>query len=403
MKRLILLTIGFESAALILQFFPSASSLVVGLQFIAISILVRIMFQLHAEKARQTEQKQQNKERISTMLSTYDNLMDSALNDTNEQFFAFNKTLNQIQELVDSATTKLSNSLFGLEEDSSNQQKMLRQLVNQLVSVATGKEFSEQSAGLHSFVEQTESVIQQFAKTVSDNNESKSEISTNFIAMRGHVDAVTKLLDDVNQITSQTDLLALNAAIEAARAGDAGRGFAVVADEVRNLAQRTSQFSEQIRGLLVGIDESINNVDSAMHKAEVSGSSAATESQQNVGQMKDELISLNQLASEQSQQINELSKSIQNLIEEGVISLQFDDIVRQLLEKSLARSKILEHYLKSLIVSHQDSGISRFEDRFKARIKDLNLAIDTGRELFSALNDSSITQSDVTTGAVELF
>ena len=317
MKFLIPLSIGFEAAALILQYFPAASSLAAGLQLIAILLLLRIMFQLRAEKAKQARQKQQNKERLSTMLGTYDNLMNSALNDTNEQFCAFNKTLNQIQELVTSATTKLSNSLFGLEEDSSNQQKMLRQLVNQLVSVATGKEFSEQTAGLHSFVEQTESVIQQFVETVSDNNQSRSEISTNFNAMREHVNAVTKLLDDVNQITSQTDLLALNAAIEAARAGEAGRGFAVVADEVRNLAQRTSQFSEQIRGLLVGIHESINNVDNAMDRANLSDSSAASDSQQNVTQMKDELISLNEMASEQSQQINGLSKSIQNLIRRG--------------------------------------------------------------------------------------
>ncbi len=403
MNFLIKISIGFEIVALALGFFPVIPGLIACLQFVAISLLIWVIFQARTEKARQEKQQHQDKKKLSVMLGRYDKLMDSALNDTNEQFQTFNLTLDQIREVVDSATSRLSNSLFGLEEDSSNQQKMLRQLVAQLVAVSQGNEFSEQSAGLNSFVQKTRSVIAEFITTANENDQSRDQISENFNAMREHVNAVTKLLDDVNQITSQTDLLALNAAIEAARAGEAGRGFAVVADEVRNLAKRTSSFSEQIRGLLVGIDESITNVDSAMDDAKSSDNLAANDSQQNFDEMKDELFRLNQLAGEQSGQINELSKSIQTLIEEGVISLQFDDIVRQLLEKSTTRSKTLQQYLKSLIICHQDSCVKQYEDRFKARIEALDAAIETGRASFSEIEKSSVDQSSVNTGAVDLF
>lgn len=63
-------------------------------------------------------------------------------------------------------------------------------------------------------------------------------------------DEISKIIMNIEEIASQTNILALNAAIEAARAGESGKGFAIIADNVRELAVKSAAATQSTADLI---------------------------------------------------------------------------------------------------------------------------------------------------------
>ena len=84
----------------------------------------------------------------------------------------------------------------------------------------------------------------------------------------GHVgestEEITKFVEIIGDIASQTNLLSLNAAIEAARAGEAGKGFAVVASEISKLANETSDSVTSINEIVLEVNSSVDEMVQSM-------------------------------------------------------------------------------------------------------------------------------------------
>ena len=118
----------------------------------------------------------------------------------------------------------------------------------------------ETAAALEEVTSNIESTTNNIIQMASHGNEVKSSVTKGqnlanqtteaMNEINTEVTAISDAISVIDQIAFQTNILSLNAAVEAATAGEAGKGFAVVAAEVRNLASRSAEAANEIKGLV---------------------------------------------------------------------------------------------------------------------------------------------------------
>lgn len=129
-------------------------------------------------------------------------------------------------------------------------------------------QYSEQSReAVRDGQEAVEKLRSQSDRTESANRQVVSSVES----LIENAKNVSKITNEISDISAQTNLLALNASIESARAGEAGRGFAVVAEEIRALADKSRGLTEAIQKLMVNLqtnaDMARDTVDNVMEVA----------------------------------------------------------------------------------------------------------------------------------------
>ncbi|WP_319800875.1 methyl-accepting chemotaxis protein [Rhodobacter sp. KR11] len=84
---------------------------------------------------------------------------------------------------------------------------------------------------------------------------------------RDCADFARRAIEDIAEITRQTNMLGLNARIEAARVGQQGAGFALVAEEVRKVSGQIDQIAEalgqQLARRLAGLEDMVTALSQA--------------------------------------------------------------------------------------------------------------------------------------------
>ena len=267
---------------------------------------------------------------------------------------AFNRFVERIQTLVREITDSTGQLAASAEEmsmitrqsrESTHEQNEQTQMVASAIEelTATTREIAENTNQTASASNETEEVThggQRALKRSMDNvhqlMDSMQETATSIGQLESQTQDIGKVLDVIQGVAEQTNLLALNAAIEAARAGEQGRGFAVVAEEVRNLASRTQQSTEEIKGIIDSLRDRARRTVEAMDVSRSQGEAtleAVNETDESLDAVVRHVNHINEMtmqiataAEEQSATVEEVNRNLERI---RAKSAELDDASEQ--------------------------------------------------------------------------
>lgn len=187
-----------------------------------------------------------------------------------------------------------------------------------------------------SMLEEADGMLNEFETHVKDSSQLGMQVAMVVEEVEASTSAIPPLLEEIEFIADQTRLLALNAAIEAARAGEHGRGFAVVAEEVTKLASRSQIAATNIKGVVDKVNASTNRAMESLAGFSNLDLRRVLEAKEKIGGITRLIEEKNCRLQEGVLQATDGAQRHANNVTDIVMSMQFQDITRQRLEKAIA-------------------------------------------------------------------
>ena len=287
---------------------------------------------------------------IQEHIVAYEDCTDNAGDVVMQQFKETSLSLDQVCRIVGDASAKISGKNKGEQAPIAQ----LQEQVNRLVSISSDVVNNSRTEGVRQFANAASAILDGLANQMGTIRQASRESVIQFSQMDTIINQISLLMEGMTEISKQTNLLALNAAIEAARAGDAGRGFSVVADEVRKLASKAEKTSSEVRQALLHIGGVQGAVRGAINQLAAIDISVVDEAKAGMGGLWDDVGNMQLDAEHRAMEVSGIALQVREMVVSMVISLQSDDMVKQLVDQTSRRLAILSDLVETILQVQKD-------------------------------------------------
>lgn len=312
-----------------------------------------------------------------------------------QQFDTASDDLRQVDSLLSDAIRKLLTSFEGMHGLIREQNEVAQEVVRQ-------NEGEGRKDAITDYLSETSEYIKGLVGSIVENSKVGIVLSEKMDVVSEQVNQILSILGEIDAISKQTNLLSLNAAIEAARAGEYGRGFAVVADEVRKLSSRAEHFSSQIRKDIDQVYQAVRDAEGAINKMSSMDMAFALESKSKLDGTLMHIHGTSQSMTTVILKQNEISSRVEGVVNSAVTSLQFQDMVGQLLQHATKKLAAMQQAWQR--IGAFADGERQGKSFSRAEVDKIRLEVD---QLFANGDQVSakkpVRQGSMSSGDIELF
>lgn len=211
--------------------------------------------------------------------------------------------------------------------------------------------------------------VEDMTRQSKETSVATDEVQQHVTQLSGKLNDITKAVESIQEIASQTNLLSLNASIEAARAGEHGRGFSVVAEEIRKLADSSAEMANSIQKVIGEVKEYSESAISKVHKAE----SIVEMQEKSVDNTAAAFRSINEFMEKLVDNMEQVSEDVEEMNQKRKGTLHSIHVISRLSEGTVQSANVVGESLKQQVES--TATLEEEAGNLGENMKELEIAI----------------------------